>query len=89
MFLLVIGVAVGLVITGLLRAWTRYEAQSSAALQEDIELLLETVQTLNERVESLEAIAAEAEAPARIDLDAIVQDTSQQNAPKQKLHPLK
>ncbi|MFT5142469.1 MAG: hypothetical protein ACI80V_000101 [Rhodothermales bacterium] len=89
MFLLVIGVAVGLVITGLLRAWTRYEAQSSAALHEDMELLLETVQTLTERVESLEAIATEAEVPERIDLDAIVPDSFEQTAPRQKLHPLK
>lgn len=58
MTFLFLGVAIGVLVMGLLRAWSRYEADSMAAFRDEAVQMREVVQTLTKRVEALEAIAA-------------------------------
>ena len=62
MTFLFLGVAIGVLVMGLLRAWTRYEKDSMAAFRDEAIEMRRVVETLTKRVESLEAIAT-AESP--------------------------
>ncbi len=57
MTFLFLGVAIGVLVMGLLRAWTRYEADSVAAFREEAIEMRQVIHTLTKRVEVLEAIA--------------------------------
>ena len=72
MWLLLVGIAVGVVVTGLLRAWRRYEADSMASLHDDVEVLRGRIERLTRRIEALEAIEAADSKP----LEAVEEDSS-------------
>ena len=59
MWILLVGIALGVVVTGLLKAWSRFESESVAGLDSEVARLRHTVADLTSRIENLEAIAAE------------------------------
>ncbi|MFT4604938.1 MAG: hypothetical protein ACI9W4_001677 [Rhodothermales bacterium] len=71
MMFLFLGVAIGVLVMGLLRAWTRYEAGSMAAFRDEATQMREAIQTLTQRVESLETIAVAETSTGRLDLSPL------------------
>ncbi|MBO6577399.1 MAG: hypothetical protein JJ896_17995 [Rhodothermales bacterium] len=76
---LIVGVAIGVVVMGLLRAMTRYEAASTAAMQEQMTSMQATIDRLEARVRSLETIAS-------VD---VLETGSEQPMPGETAQPLK